>query len=342
MNFTRKPLGDTGLKIFPLCLGGNVFGWTADEQASFEILDAYVAAGGNYLDTADGYSRWVPGHTGGESETIIGKWLASRGNREDMVISTKVFGHPDFQGLSGRNIRAACEASLKRLQTDYVDVYFAHHDDPNVQMEETLEAFTGLIEQGKVRAIGASNFSPERLDQALLTSQREGFASYRLCQDRYNLVDRGYEDSLRPVVDRYGLVQVPYYALASGFLTGKYRSKEGEVDSGRGGAAGRWLSGHCSDYLDGVGGRVLNVLDRLAAEHNTEVATIALGWLLRQPTVAAPIASARTAAQLPALVAVAGLDLSADDVEALDVASTVGAAPSPDNGTAPESDVVSA
>lgn len=321
MGTVRKAVGTTGIQAFPLCLGGNVFGWTADEAASLRILDSYLDAGGNFLDTADGYSRWVPGHTGGESETIIGKWLSSRGNRDRVVVSTKVFGHPDHRGLGGATIKAACDASLKRLQTDYLDVYFAHHDDPDVPMEETLEAFTELIEQGKVRAIGASNFSADRLAQALELSERHGFASYAVAQDHYNLVERGYEETLRPVVERHGMAELPYYALASGFLTGKYRDG-GTADSARGGAGGRWLRGHCSDYLDDRGRRVLAVLDDLAATYRCDVATVALAWLIAQPTVGAPIASARSVEQLPALVAAAELSLSAAELAELDAAST--------------------
>lgn len=319
----RIKLSNTGLDVFPLCLGGNVFGWTADEKTSFEVLDAYVADGGNFLDTADGYSRWVEGHTGGESETIIGKWLASRGHRENVVISTKVFGHPDYQGLSAKNIRAACEASLRRLQTDYIDVYFAHHDDPDVEMAETLTAFSQLVDEGKVRALGASNFEPARLDQAIETSKQLGLHAYQVAQDRYNLVDRGYEDSLRPVIQKYGLAQLPYYALASGFLTGKYRNDGSTVDSARGGAAGRWLSGHCNDFLDDQGIRILELMDDLAARHQCEPATIALAWLRAQETIASPIASARAVHQLPPLIAVANVQLSQAEVQELDQASTL-------------------
>jgi len=311
----------TGLHVHPLSLGGNVWGWTADEETSFAVLDAYVAAGGNYLDTADGYSRWVDGHVGGESETIIGRWLASRGNRDDLVITTKVFGHTEYPGLGGENIRRACEASLRRLQTDYLDVYLAHHDDPDVPMEETLAAFTDLVNEGKVRVIGASNFSAERLDQARRISADNGFAAYAVTQDHYNLMERGYEQRLRPVVERYGMVQTPYYALASGFLTGKYRPGGQDADTARGGAAGRWLRGHASDYLDGRGTAVLALLDDIAATHRCAVATVALSWLMAQPTIGAVVASARTVHQLPDLVAVADVTLSPEEVASLDAAS---------------------
>lgn len=314
------PLGSTGIDVFPLCLGGNVFGWTADEEMSFRILDEYVDAGGNFLDTSDGYSRWVPGHTGGESETVIGAWLASRGNRERIILGTKVFGHPEYPGLGSANIKAACEASLRRLRTDYLDVYYAHHDDPDIPMEETLSAFTDLIREGKVRVIGASNFSPVRLAEARSVSTRDGLAAYGISQDHYNLMERDYENHLRGVLEEHGMTEAPYYALASGFLTGKYRPGQ-DADSARGGASGRWLKGHCSDYLDGRGQRVLGVLDEVAASHGCAVSTVALSWLKAQPTVGSVIASARKPEQLRDLVAAARVDLSAAELEALDLAS---------------------
>lgn len=316
----RLRLGSLGLEVFPLCLGGNVFGWTADHEASFRVLDQYREAGGNFLDTADGYSRWVPGHVGGESETMIGQWLASRGRRDEVVIATKVFGHPDFPGLGAQNIKAACEASLRRLQTDYLDIYYAHHDDPEVPMEETLAAFTELIEEGKIRSIGASNFAPQRLADARALSQRDGLAVYEFSQDHYNLMERGFENRQRSVLQEHGMTEVPYYALASGFLTGKYRAGQ-EADSARGGAAGRWLKGHCSDYLDARGNRVLSVLDEVAAAQGCAVATVALAWLAAQPTVGPVIASARKPEQLEDLVAVARLNLAPDELAALDRAS---------------------
>lgn len=316
----RVPLGTTGFDVHPLNLGGNVWGWTADRDTSFAVLDAYVAGGGNFLDTADGYSRWVDGHRGGESETVIGEWLSRRGRRDDLIITTKVFGHPDNPGLGGTSIKRACEASLRRLQTDHIDVYLAHHDDPEVPMEESLAAFDELITEGKVRAIGASNFSPDRLAQALETSAREGLAPYRLSQDHYNLMQRGYEATLRPVMEDHGLVETPYYALASGFLTGKYRPGV-EADSARGGAAGRWLRGHASDYLDERGIRILAHLDEAASAHGCAVATVALAWLLAQPTVASVVASARALHQLPDLMAVADVTLTAEEIADLDAAS---------------------
>ncbi|NLB47985.1 MAG: aldo/keto reductase [Microbacteriaceae bacterium] len=320
-NATRISLGSTDLSVHPLCLGGNVFGWTADRETSFRILDAYVSEGGNFFDTADGYSRWVPGHSGGESETIIGEWLRTRSDRDDLVISTKVFGHPEFKGLGGANIKAACEASLRRLQTDHIDVYYAHHDDPDVPMEESLSAFSELVDAGKVRVLGASNFSAERLREARELSEQHSLASYQVSQDHYNLMERGYETRLRPVLEQYGMAEVPYYALASGFLSGKYRPGSEQAESGRGGAAGRWLKGHCSEYLDDRGLAVLDVLDELAAKYDAAVASIALAWLAAQPTVGAVIASARTPEQLPALVGVAQVSLTGDEVARLTSAS---------------------
>lgn len=320
MHAPLSRIGSTQLETFPLCLGGNVFGWTADLQTSFRILDEYVDAGGNALDTADGYSRWVPGHIGGESETVIGKWLKSRGSRERIILGTKVFGHPEFKGLGGSNIKAACEASLRRLQTDYLDIYYAHHDDRDVPMEESLHAFTELIQEGKVRVIGASNFSPERLAEARSISAREGLAAYELSQDHYNLMERGFEHRLRPVLEDHGMTEMPYYGLASGFLTGKYRPGT-EVDSARSGASGRWLKGHCSDYLDERGRRVLDTLDEVAAYNGCSVATVALSWLKAQQTVGSVIASARKPEQLSDLMAAATLDLSTDELAALAEAS---------------------
>lgn len=322
-NTARVSLGDTGLSVHPLCLGGNVFGWTADRETSFRILDQYVSEGGNFFDTADGYSRWVPGHTGGESETIIGEWLRTRRDRDDLVISTKVFGHPDFKGLGGANITAACEASLRRLQTDHLDVYYAHHDDPDVPMEETLSAFSDLVTAGKVRVLGASNFSAERLREARQVSAHNSLSSYELAQDHYNLMERGFETGLRPVIEEYGMTQIPYYALASGFLSGKYRPGNEQAESGRGGAAGRWLGGHCSEYLDERGLAVLHELDELVVKYNASVASVALAWLSAQPTVGAVIASARTVDQLPALLGLTAVPLTEEEIQRLRTASTV-------------------
>lgn len=306
-------ISSTDLDVFPLCLGGNVFGWTADRDASFAVLDAYTAAGGNFVDTADVYSAWVPGNKGGESEAVIGEWLHARGNRDDVIVATKVYSHPERPGLSAPNIRAAAEDSLRRLQTDRIDLYYAHRDDEDVPMEETLGAFAELIEAGKVRYIGASNFSAPRLAHALSTSQREGLPGYVAVQDHYNLVERSeYEQGLLDITAPAGISEVPYYALASGFLTGKYRPGV-TVDSPR--------SGGASKYLDERGEKVLVELDAIAAAHETTVAAVALAWLAAQPTVAAPIASARTVEQLEGLLPMATLDLGDDEIARLTAAS---------------------
>jgi aryl-alcohol dehydrogenase-like predicted oxidoreductase len=302
-------LGSTDLNVHPLCLGGNVFGWTADEASSFEVLDAYAAAGGNFIDTADAYSHWVPGNKGGESETIIGNWMASRGNRDSMIIATKVSHLPELTGLAPETIKQGLEDSLRRLQTDRVDLYYAHYDDPQTPQAETLGAFDSAIKDGKVRYIGASNFTAERLQSALDTSDSNGFARYSVLQNHYNLVNRGeYEGALRDVVSANGLVSLPYYSLASGFLTGKYR--EGSVVEGaRAKGAGR--------YLDERGLAILAVLDSIAAAHGVSVTAVSLAWLAAQPTVATPIASARVVEQLPDLLQMTGLELSPSELDEL-------------------------
>lgn len=312
-----RKLGASDLEVFPLALGGNVFGWTADEATSFAVLDAYTAAGGNFLDTADSYSAWVPGNRGGDSETIIGRWLASRGNRADVVVATKVSQHPDYPGLTAANIRAAADASLRRLGTDHIDLYYTHFDKPEVPVEEIISALDDLVRAGKVRYIAASNITAERLKASLDFSEREGLARYVALQPHYNLVSRGtYEGELQDLAAAAGLAAVPYYALAAGFLTGKYRPGT-TVDSARAAGAGK--------HLDTERGRaVLAALDDIAAAHDVPVATVALGWLAAQPTVAAPIASARTVEQLPALVGVAELRLTDAEVERLTEASRGG------------------
>ena len=299
--------------MYPLCLGGNVFGWTADAPTSESVLDAYVAAGGNFIDTADYYPAWVPGNVGGESETIIGDWMRKRGNRESLVVATKVAMLDGVKGLSAKSIRTGCENSLRRLGVDTIDLYYAHQDDPTVPMEETLGAFDLLVREGKVRYLGASNFTTERLSQALDTSERAGLASYSVLQNHYNLVHRGdYEGSLRDVVARHGMVSVPYFSLAKGFLTGKYRDGV-TVQSVRAQGA--------SAYLDDRGRRVLAALDVVAARHGSTVAAVALAWLAAQPTVAAPIASARNVDQLRDIVDFPNITLGADDVATLSAAS---------------------
>ncbi|MER5185215.1 aldo/keto reductase [Streptomyces sp. NPDC002896] len=313
MTSLRK-LGSSALEVFPLALGGNVFGWTADEAQSFAVLDAYAEAGGNFVDTADSYSAWVGGNQGGESETVIGNWLAARGNRADVVVATKVGAHPQYKGLSATTIKAAADASLRRLRTDYIDLYYTHFDDTTVPVDEIITALDELVRAGKVRAIGASNLSPERLQESLDFSDRTGLARYTVLQPHYNLVSRDtYEGGLQTVADRAGLAAVPYYALASGFLTGKYRPGT-TVDSPRAGGAAAHLQSE-------RGVRVLAALDEIAQERGAAVATVALAWLAAQPTVAAPIASARTVEQLPALVAVADLKLTGEELAKLDAAS---------------------
>ncbi|MDI3097157.1 aldo/keto reductase [Streptomyces rochei] len=313
MTSLRK-LGSSDLEVFPLALGGNVFGWTADQDTSFAVLDAYTAAGGNFIDTADSYSAWADGNSGGESETVLGQWLAARGNRDDVVLATKVSQHPEYPGLSAANIKAAADASLRRLGTDHIDLYYTHFDKPEVPVEEIIGALDELVRAGKVRHIAASNISAERLAASLDFSDREGLARYVAIQPHYNLVSRDtYEGGLRDLAERAGLAAVPYYALAAGFLTGKYRPGA-TVDSPRAGGAARHLETE-------RGRRVLAALDEIAGAHDAPVATVALAWLAAQPTVAAPIASARTVEQLPALLGVAELTLSEDEVRRLTQAS---------------------
>ncbi|WP_459248857.1 aldo/keto reductase [Streptomyces youssoufiensis] len=311
---TRR-IGD--IEVFPLSLGGNVFGWGADETQSFAILDAYTEAGGNFVDTADVYSAWVPGNSGGESETIIGNWLAARGRRDEVVIATKVGGgSPERRGLRAEVIKADVEASLRRLRTDYIDLYYTHYDDESLPVEDFLTTLDGLVRQGKVRQIAASNITAARLTEALDASEREGLARYVALQPHYNLVSRDtYEGELSRVAAERGLATVPYFALAAGFLTGKYRPGGTPEGSVRAESVQR--------YLDSERGpRVLAALDEVAAAHGgVEIATVALAWLAAQPTVVAPIASARTPEQLPPLLAVADLDLTASEIATLTEAS---------------------
>jgi aryl-alcohol dehydrogenase-like predicted oxidoreductase len=307
-------LGTSDLEIFPLALGGNVFGWTAGEAQSFAVLDAYTAAGGNFIDTADVYSAWAEGNQGGESETIIGKWLKQRGKRADVVIATKVSQHPDHQGLSADTIKAAADASLRRLGTDHIDLYYTHYDKPEVPVEEIIGALDDLVRAGKVRQIAASNISAERLKESLDFSEREGLARYVALQPHYNLVSRDtYEGPLQDVAQAAGLAALPYYSLASGFLTGKYRPGA-TVESARTEGAARHLATE-------RGQKVLTTLDEVARAHAVPLATVALAWLSAQPTVVAPIASARTVEQLPALLGVADLRLTDEDVAKLTEAS---------------------
>ncbi|WP_426661583.1 aldo/keto reductase [Rhodanobacter aciditrophus] len=311
----HRPLGRSPLSIAPLVLGGNVFGWSVDEKRAFELLDAFVDGGGNLVDTADVYPAWVPGNRGGESETIIGKWLKQSGKREHVLIASKVAKWVEHPGLSPINLRAAVEGSLKRLQTDRIDLYFAHQDDASVPMHETLGEFARLIGEGKVRAIGASNFTADRVAESLAVAKEYGLPRYECLQPEYNLVRRaGYEAELEPLARAEGLGVVCYYALASGFLSGKYRSTADLArSSARGGAARRFLNPH------GLG--VLAALDAVAAAHRATPVQVALAWLIARPGLTAPIASATSVAQLEELLGALSLTLGADEITALDRAS---------------------
>ncbi|MFE4861821.1 aldo/keto reductase [Streptomyces sp. NPDC056670] len=314
----RRILGLSDLRVAPLCLGGNVFGWTADKTQSFAVLDAYVSGGGNFIDTSDSYMNYFDGNEPGQSETIIGDWLAARRNRDDVVVATKVGDHPQYMGLAPSNIKAAVEESLRRLRTDYIDLYYTHFDrDESIPVDEIITALDDLVQAGKVRAIAASNISPERLSASLAFSDREGLARYVALQPQYNLVSRDtYEGARREVVRREGLACVPYFALASGFLTGKYRPGE-RVENVRNVPG---LAGGYADTERGV--KVLDALQQVATARGTEMATVALAWLLRQPTVTALIASARTVEQLPALLAAQDLHLSDTELLTLTTASS--------------------
>ena len=311
-----RPLGRSGLLVAPLAFGGNVFGWTVDERTSFALLDAFVDAGFNLIDTADVYSRWVPGHAGGESETIIGRWLQASGKRSRIVLATKAGMEmgPGQSGLSRRYLRSAVEASLRRLQTDHIDLYQSHEDDPATPMEETLAAYAELIREGKVRAIGASNFSAARLALALATSKRLGLPRYESLQPQYNLYDRAaYEAELEPLCRAEGLGVIPYYGLAKGFLTGKYRSAADIGQSPRGAGV--------KGYLNARGMRILAALDAEAAESRSTPAQVALAWQMARPGLTAPIASATSLAQWQEIKGAASLELSAAAIARLDAAS---------------------
>jgi aryl-alcohol dehydrogenase-like predicted oxidoreductase len=299
----------TSLDFGPLILGGNTFGWTSDRDESFAVLDAFVAAGGRAIDTADVYSRWVPGNSGGESETIIGEWLASRGRRDDVLLTTKVASLPARPGLSPANVRAALDDSLRRMQTDHVDLYFAHHDDPEVEQAEYVAVFDELVQAGRIREAGASNFGAERLRGAVETARAAGLTGFTVSQDQYSLVRREIEEMTVPTLLDLGLVETPYYSLASGFLSGKYRPGI-EVDSARAGGAAKYLE-------DPRNVELLATLDDIAADRGVSVPAIALAWLRQRPAVAAPIASVRTPEQLPALVQSFELELTADEIARL-------------------------
>ncbi len=312
----KRQLGRSDLRVAPLCFGGNVFGWTADEPTSMALLDRFVDAGLDFIDTADVYSTWVPGHRGGESETIIGNWLKRRGGRDGVVIATKVGSDmgEGREGLSRAWIRRAVEDSLRRLQTDYIDLYQAHHDDPATPLEETLGVLAELIREGKVRAIGASNYGPGRLREASEVSARNGLPRYESLQPEYNLYDRaGYERDLEPVCREHGLGVITYFSLAKGFLSGKYRSGRDLGQSPRGAGIAR--------YLDPRGLRILAALDEAAARHRATPAQIALAWLIARPGVTAPIASATKPEQLEDLIAATRLNLDAAAMTRLEEAS---------------------
>jgi len=312
----KRKLGSTGPEVPVICLGGNVYGWTLPESEAFRQLDAALEVGLNFVDTADVYSRWVPGNKGGESETIIGKWFAKSGKRNQVILATKVGMEmsADKKGLKAAYIKQSVEDSLKRLQTDYIDIYQGHKDDAETPLEETLSTFDELVKQGKVRYIGASNYSGARLAEALETSRRNGFASYISLQPHYNLVERqDYESNLLPVVAKYQLGVIPYFSLAAGFLTGKYRSKQDTEKAARGAMVQK--------YLNDWGFAVVAALDEVANAHGSTPARVALAWLLAQPGITAPIASATNEKQLTDLVEAAALRLDAGSIQKLNQVS---------------------
>lgn len=307
-------IGTSDLDVSSLCLGGNTFGWTSDRDTSFAVLDAYTAEGSNFIDTADVYSAFAPGNVGGESETVLGEWFTTSGKRDGVVLATKVGQHPEFRGLGADSIARAADASLQRLQTDRIDLYYAHRDDPDIALEETAAAFDALVQAGKVRHVGLSNYSAERIREWMAIADENGFARPVALQPHYNLVKRHeFESELAPVTTEFGLGVMPYFALASGFLSGKYRSKDDFDDSAR--------SGFASAYLNDESVQVLEVADAIAEAHDVTMPTVAVAWLLTRPTVIAPIASARVPAQLEALTAAAAFALSDDDLERLDTVS---------------------
>lgn len=315
----KNKLGNSGLEVSNICFGGNVFGWTIDEATSFKMLDAFVEAGGTFIDTADVYSRWVPGNHGGESETIIGKWMKLRNNRRQIVLATKVgieMG-PGKEGLKKDYIFSAIEASLKRLQTDYVDLYISHREDNDTRIEETSEAYGHLIKHGKVRVCGASNYSAKRLRQAIEHSRHNTSPAYQSLQPLYNMYDRGdFEHNLQSVCEEFGLGVTPYYSLASGFLSGKYRKKEDLAGKPRGAKA--------ETYMNERGFKILEALDRVSKEHRTTPTAVALAWLLTRPVVTAPIVSATSVQQMKDIVASSQLKLDPASIQTLDRASDPG------------------
>ena len=315
----KRRIGRSDLRVAPFCLGGNVFGWTADEATSFAILDRFVERGFDFIDTANVYSRWAPGHRGGESETVIGRWFAARpGTRDGIVLATKVgmdMGDAG-KGLSARHIEQACEASLRRLQTDRIDLYQSHLDDAEVPLEETLRAYERLIASGKVRTIGASNYGASRLAEALAVSSASGLPRYECLQPDYSLAERGYEAELEPLCRAEDIGVIGYFSLAAGFLTGKYRSAQD--------AAGRARENRVAKYLTPRGLALLDVLDSVARDQRATQAQVALAWIIARPGITAPIASATSVAQLDDLLGAAELRLSADAIARLDAASAGG------------------
>ena len=309
-------LGRTDLDVYPICLGGNVFGWTADEPQSRAVLDAYIDAGGNFIDTANSY---LVEH--GRSETILGRWLADRGNRDELVVATKVGGgRGPVRNLRAETIEQEAHASLERLQTGYIDLYYAHFDDEETPLEESLRAFDALVRAGTVRHIGASNYTSQRVTAALELQREHGLAEFTVLQPHYNLVERDFERTLLPVADAWDLAVLPYFALAKGFLTGKYRPGGDAVESERAQAAGA--------YLDSSGAAVLGALDEVAMAHDTAVAAVALAWLLARPRVVAAIASARTTDQLAQILPAATVELTPAEVDRLSGAAQTAQAPS--------------
>ena len=316
MAMKKRKLGNSGIEVAPLALGGNVFGWTVDEPASYRILDAFVAAGFDLIDTADTYSRWVPGNKGGESETIIGNWLKRSGNRKKVIIATKVGSEmgPDRKGLTKPYILRAVEESLRRLQTDTIDLYQSHKDDPDTPLDETLEAYSQLIKQGKVRAIGASNYGAKRLSEAMQISTQKGYTGYQSLQPRYNLYDREeYERSLEPICSENGMGVITYSSLASGFLTGKYRSEKDRSKSIRGQGI--------KIYLNNRGFQILDALEQTAEQYNSTPAGVSLAWLIARRSITAPIASATSVEQLHDLIEGTKLELDHASIDLLNKAS---------------------
>ncbi|MBN8227796.1 aldo/keto reductase [Corallococcus macrosporus] len=312
----KRKLGTTGLEVFPLCLGGNVFGWTVDEATSFAVLDTFVEGGGNFVDTADVYSRWIPGHVGGESETVLGKWIASRKAKDRLLVATKVGAETALgKGLTREHIEKSVDASLRRLGVERIDLYYSHYDDPNTPLEETLRAFDALVKAGKVKALGLSNHSAERAQEALDTQKRLGLTRYTVIQPEYNLVERPkFEGALQRVCEKEGLAVAPYFGLAAGFLTGKYQEGQPPPASPR---AGNVLK----KYGNAKGWGVVAALKKVAERRGATPSQVALAWLETRPTVVAPIASATSVPQVKELLGAFSLKLEADDLRELDSAS---------------------